>query len=134
MIAEPPSKITAEASASHPAPRRRRRSSTGQGVTRKLGMFSAPAGLLALCVAMGGAFLWGLSGAMGQVRAAGVELLMLEWTHHTALFAFPVLTPLALIAVHRMHWPLMRPWLRGVVKIVLGVWALSALLMAYALL
>jgi hypothetical protein len=100
-------------------------------VTRSLGLLSAPAALLALCVLLAAAFVWGLWGAMAQAKDGPVTV---TFAQQAALFAFPVLTPLLLIAVHRVHWRLMRHWLKRAAKIVLGVWAVAALLMAYALL
>lgn len=117
-----------------PGRRRRRSRSVEHGVTRKLGAFSAPARLLAICAAMAAAFVWGVSGGMAQLRGGGDGALTLSLAHQAALFAFPALTPLVLIAVHQMHWRLMRPWLKRAARAVLCVWAAAALLMAYALL
>lgn len=116
------------------APARRRRRRHRDDVTRKLGAMSAPAALLALCAVMGAAFIWGLSGAMAQVLAGIDGALTLNFAHKAALLAFPVLTPLVLIAMHRAHWRLMRPWLKKVARAVLVIWAIAAALMAWALL
>jgi hypothetical protein len=116
------------------APARRRRRTPRDGVTRKMGALSAPAGLLALCITMGAAFVWGLSGAMAQVISGIEGALTLNLVHKAALLAFPVLTPLVLVAMHRAHWRLMRPWLRRMAQAVLTIWATTTALMAWALL
>jgi hypothetical protein len=101
---------------------------------RKLGALSAPAGLIALCVALGVAFALALGQAGAQLEPGRIVPLALALPVEAALFAFPVLTPLILIVVHRMHWRLMRGWLRRVAQVVLLVWAAAAGMMAFALL
>jgi hypothetical protein len=100
--------------------------------SRKLGLYSAPAALLALCVALAGMFAWALG--QGAARAQGFSAAPLPISVEAALMAFPILTPLILIAIRKLHWRRMRQWLRRAVYAVLFVWAIATALIASALL
>ncbi|MGG7564730.1 hypothetical protein ACQ5SO_01025 [Rhodovulum sp. DZ06] len=105
------------------APRRRR--------SRGLGLRSAPAALLLLCLGFLGFFAWAavdaLPAAQGGIGGvAGGDAFAPSPMAQAAALLYMLGTPAVLFFVRRRYWRKMRTWLRRATSGVALLWALAA--------